>query len=184
MALNQTRQHGHDAGSHLTCDTTRQMAREEPFATRSLLWIDAGLCARFVAPPLQLADVAAARDAPGVAADSGGAFLVYAMHESYHDGFDVHGFPQVTGTAPPYSTAILWRPVLGLAWETAPPLALLPCSTRLIVIHAVALGQDNDRSERGVSQALRSCCTAQQEGGDKLALRGRLASLGPDLFKP
>ena len=72
------------------------MAREDPFATRSLLWIDAGLCARFVAPPLQLADVAAARDAPGVAADSGGALLVYAMHEAYHDGFDVHGFPQVT----------------------------------------------------------------------------------------
>ena len=75
-----------------------EVAQEDPFETETFLWIDAGLCVRFVTPPLQLADVAHA-SAVHVSRDGGDdvaveRFLVYAMAYSYSEGGDVHGFPQ------------------------------------------------------------------------------------------
>jgi len=61
-----------------------EVAQEDPFKTKDFLWIDAGLCVRFVDAPLQLQDVRSLLNR----------FLVYAMHYSYADGGDVHGFPQ------------------------------------------------------------------------------------------
>lgn len=61
-----------------------EVAQEDPFQTKDFLWIDAGLCARFVDAPLLLGDVRQLLNQ----------FLVYAMHYSYTDGGDVHGFPQ------------------------------------------------------------------------------------------
>jgi hypothetical protein len=60
------------------------VSEDNPFDTEHFLWIDAGLCVRFVAQPLQLASVRPLLHR----------FLVYAMHYSYALGEDVHGFPQ------------------------------------------------------------------------------------------
>jgi hypothetical protein len=75
-----------------------EVAQEDPFETETFLWIDAGLCVRFVTPPLQLADVVHA-SAGHVSRDGGGdvaveRFLAYAMAYSYAEGGDIHGFPQ------------------------------------------------------------------------------------------
>ena len=61
-----------------------EVAREDPFETPRFLWIDAGLCVRFVQPPLDLGDALVSLDR----------FLVYSMHYDYSEGLDVHGFPQ------------------------------------------------------------------------------------------
>lgn len=63
------------------------MAAKNPFGTRHFLWIDAGLCVRFVIPPLTLSSLW-----PYMHLEK---FVIFSMHHQSPGGMDVHGFPSV-----------------------------------------------------------------------------------------
>jgi hypothetical protein len=81
-----------------------EVAAADPLQVGSaglFLWIDAGLCVRFLAPPLRMRRVRELTAPAAVAGGgSGGAgrFLAYAMDHGYDGGTDVHGFPRAGHT--------------------------------------------------------------------------------------
>mmetsp|Transcript_25263 Transcript_25263/g.83482 ORF Transcript_25263/g.83482 Transcript_25263/m.83482 type:complete len:695 (-) Transcript_25263:1906-3990(-) len=61
-----------------------EVVEENPFGSSQFFWMDAGLCVRFVQPPLNLQALHL----------QSRRFLIYSMDLSYDEGLDVHGFPQ------------------------------------------------------------------------------------------